>query len=97
MRATSDYVENGKGTGYTIMVQQLDPERHPPLDRVGYTDGSKLYVVFTSGQVVGADHDYHRLTVQLGERWLQDHFDRLGEELNRRQPRTAMDRFEEGR
>ena len=64
-------VRDGRGTAYTVGIFRLDGDRFDALDAVGYAEGT-LYVVFTDGRVLGADHDRHRLARDLGEDWLVD-------------------------
>lgn len=74
-------ITDGEATAYTVAAVLLDPDEHEELDRLGYRSPTALYVVFTGGTVLGADHDPHRLGRELGARWITDHLIDLGSEV----------------
>lgn len=72
-------VEDGRGTAYTVGLVRLDADRFPALDDVGYSQAT-LYVLFTDGRVLGADHDKHRLARDVGESWLVEAIEEIEDE-----------------
>jgi hypothetical protein len=77
--SVTEYVE-GRGSGYTVRVELLDPEVDPDVEREGYRSETPLYVILNDGEVY-ADHDPHRLVRSLpgSNGWLLDHLDRLAD------------------
>jgi hypothetical protein len=78
----TEYVE-GNSTGYTAMLQRVDPDDHPDVEKQGYHSPFVLYTIFAGAEVY-SHHDRHKLVRQLpgdNRDWLHDHLRRLKDEL----------------
>lgn len=78
----TEYVE-GKASGYTVMVQRIDPEEHPGVEKQGYHSEFTLYSVFAGAEVYSS-HDRHKIIRRMtGQNdWLLDEIERLEEQLD---------------
>lgn len=79
--AVSEYVENNS-TGYTVIVQRIDPDDHPTVEKQGYHGPFILYTLLAGAEVY-SHHDRFKIVRQLpGENdWLHDPLRRLEEQV----------------
>jgi hypothetical protein len=68
----TEYVE-GEGSGYTVRVDVLDPEKAPEVKKEGYRSPTALFTILNDGAVY-ADHDRHEVirAVPGSNGWLHE-------------------------
>jgi hypothetical protein len=78
----TDYVE-GKGSGYTVMVQRINSEDHPGVEKQGYHSEFTLYTVFAGAEAHSSHDRYDLVRGMTGKNdWLLDEIERLEGQLD---------------
>lgn len=75
----------GNGSGYTVRVSILDPDKVPVIEEEGYRETSTLFVVMSGGRV-WSDHNRHRLvrTMPGDDQWIHPHLTEIAATARKR-------------